>query len=93
MKISNLTPNPSRNKKRQAPRADFHDYKAPGYYHINITAYPGSPRLSEIPMPSNEMLYRRDMIVPDNNELGKCANPNITSLLFQRRMRDNNHTR
>lgn len=65
MKISNLTPNPSRNKKRQAPRAHFHDYKAPGYYHITITAYPGSPRLSDIPKPSNEMLRKRDMIIPD----------------------------
>ncbi len=73
MKISNLTPNPSRNKKRQAPRADFHDYKAPGYYHITITAYPGSPRLSDIPRPSNEMLRRRDMIIPQNTELGECV--------------------
>ena len=36
--------NPSRNKKRQSPRADFHDYKAPGYYLITITAYPDTPR-------------------------------------------------
>ncbi len=50
MKIQNASPNPSRNKKRQAPRADFHDYKAPGYYHITITAYPGA-RKSSINMP------------------------------------------
>ncbi len=73
MKIQNASPNPSRNKKRQAPRADFHDYKAPGYYHITITAYVGTPRLSEISMPSNEMLRKRDMIIPDNTELGECV--------------------
>ncbi len=71
MKIQNASQNPSRNKKRQAPRADFHDYKAPGYYHITITSYPG-PRLSEIPMPSDDILRRRDMIIPDNTELGEC---------------------
>ncbi len=71
MKIQNASPNPSRNKKRQAPRADFHDYKAPGYYHITITAYEGTPRLSKIPMPSNEMLHKRDMIIPANTELGE----------------------
>ncbi len=73
MKIQNASPNPSRNKKRQAPRADFHDYKAPGYYHITITAYEGTPRLSDIPMPSETILRRRDMIIPDNTELGECV--------------------
>lgn len=80
MKISNLTPNPSRNKKRQAPRADFHDYKAPGYYHITITAYPDSPRLSDIPKPSNEMLRSRAMIVPKNSDLGESVKDELLAI-------------
>ena len=32
MENLNKAQNPSKNKKRQAPRADFHDYTAPGYY-------------------------------------------------------------
>ncbi len=71
MNIPPLNLNSSKNKSIKAPRAHFHDYKASGYYHITITAYPGSPRLSEIPMPSNEILHRRDMIIPANTELGE----------------------
>ncbi len=73
MKESAYNLNPSRNKSIKAPRADFHNYEAPGYYLITITAYPGTPILSAINMPSEAILRRRDMIIPDNTELGECV--------------------
>ncbi len=54
-------------------RARSHDYRAPGYYHITIASYSDSPRLSEISMPSNEILRKRDMIIPNNTILGECV--------------------
>lgn len=70
MKTSNTAQNPSKNKNRQARRAGFHDYKAPGFYFITITAYPGSPSLSVINMPTDLLLRKGDMIIPDNTRLG-----------------------
>ncbi|MDE6631916.1 MAG: hypothetical protein K2K23_02850 [Muribaculaceae bacterium] len=71
MKTQNKAQNSSRNKKSQSPRADFHDYKAPGYYLITITAYPATPRLSAINMPCEAILRKGEMIIPDNTELGE----------------------
>lgn len=80
MENPNEANNPSRNKKRQSPRADFHDYKAPGYYMITITAYPGTPRLSVINMPSGAILRKGDMIIPDNTELGECVKDELMAI-------------
>ena len=80
MENQNKAQNPSRNKKRQAPRADFHDYTAPGYYLITITAYPGSPRLSVINMLSEAILRKGEMIIPDNTELGECVKNELIAI-------------
>ena len=81
MKIpKNQAHNPSRNKKRQSPRADFHDYKAPGYYLITITAYPDTPRLSNINLQCDAILRKGDMIIPDNTELGDCVKDELFAM-------------
>lgn len=72
--------NPSRNKKLQAPRASFHDYTAPGFYHITITAHPGTPPLSVINH-REDTLIKRDMIIPDNTPLGESIRQALESLL------------
>ncbi len=73
MKTSDQHPNHSKNKKLKAPRAGFHDYRAPGFYFITITAYPDTPHLSVINMLSEGILRKNDMIIPDNTELGECV--------------------
>ncbi|MDE6697248.1 MAG: hypothetical protein K2K25_10245 [Muribaculaceae bacterium] len=80
MKILNKTQNPSRNKNRQTPRADFHDYTAPGYYLITITAYPGTPRLSSFSIPCETILRKGEMIIPDNTELGECVKEELMAI-------------
>ena len=80
MKNPNKANNPSRNKKRQSPRADFHNYTAPGYYLITITAYPGTTRLSAINMPSEVILRKGEMIIPDNTELGECVKEELMAI-------------
>ncbi|MDE6479057.1 MAG: hypothetical protein K2L45_02215 [Muribaculaceae bacterium] len=80
MKTQNKAQNSSRNKKSQLPRADFHDYPAPGYYLITITAYPGTPRLSAINMPSEAILRKGEMIIPDNTELGEYVKEELMAI-------------
>lgn len=72
--------NLSRNKKLKAPRASFHDYAAPGYYHITITAHPGTPRLSAINMPAEAMLRRGEIIIPHNTPLGECVKKELLAI-------------
>ncbi len=59
-----VSQNHSLNKKRQAARASFHDYRAKGFYLITITTYPGSPRLSTISHPSPQNLIKSEIIKP-----------------------------
>lgn len=80
MENINKAQNPSRNKKRQSPRADFHDYTASGYYLITITAYPGTPRLSAINMPSEVVIRKGEMIIPVNTELGECVRDELMAI-------------
>ncbi|MDE5793159.1 MAG: hypothetical protein K2I08_00380 [Muribaculaceae bacterium] len=80
MKESDRINNMSKNRNLKAPRADFHDYKAPGYYLITITAYPATPRLSAINMPCEAILHKGEMIIPDNTELGECVKEELMAI-------------
>ena len=80
MENLNKAQNPSRNKKRQSPRADFHDYTAPRYYLITITTYPGTPRFSVINMPCEAILRKGEMIIPDNTELGEFVKDELMAI-------------
>lgn len=62
--------NTSRNKGLRAPRARFHDYRAPGYYFITMTAYNDTMPLSEIRYPGDEYMHKGSMILPDHTPLG-----------------------
>ena len=62
--------NTSRNKGRKAPRARFHDYRAPGYYFITLTTYEDTMPLSEIRYPGEDYMRKDTMILPYHTPLG-----------------------
>ena len=80
MKASDRNNNLSKSRNLKAPRADFHDYTAPGYYLITITAYQGTPRLSTINTPCDAILRKGEMIIPDNTELGERVKDELIAL-------------
>ena len=72
--------NLSRNKNLKAPRAYFHDYCAPGYYFITINTHPGSPRLSFIHYPGEELMHSSSMILPVHTSLGDCVKEELLAI-------------
>ncbi len=72
--------NSRRNRSQKAWRAKFHDYTSAGLYHITITAYPGTPRLSEIHMPPKDYLQKNEMIIPANTELGEYVKEELLAM-------------
>lgn len=63
--------NPSPPILQKSYRADFHDYKAKGYYHITASVIDKSVCLSRMPEVDKEKLQKYNMIVPDHTELGE----------------------
>ncbi len=61
-------------------RADFHDYKAIGYYHITASVIDKSVCLSKMPQVDIEMLKRYEMIIPDHTELGELILSEIKNI-------------
>ena len=65
---------------RQSRRANFHDYRAPGYYMITATTKPNTQCLSRIPeLPASE-LKKGEMIIPINTPLGECIRKEILDI-------------
>lgn len=68
---------PDRSRPR---RAWFHDYCAPGYYHITATEEDGRPALSSLPNLSPAELKSGSLIYPDLTELGKKIETELKSI-------------
>ena len=80
MKKSDRDKNPSKNKNLKAPRASFHDYCAPGYYLITITAHKGTPPLSEVKLTDEDMIHKGSVIIPINTSLGEKVREELLSI-------------
>lgn len=64
---------------RSSRRAYFHDYRAPGFYHLTATVHPGSAPLSIITSPPPETEIS-GMIIPTHTPLGEKIKSEILSI-------------
>ncbi len=67
-------------KIKKSHRADFHDYRAKGYYHITATVIDETVCLSNMPEVDNDQLKKYSMIIPDHTELGELIKEEIKNI-------------